>query len=266
MKVNPCSGLRLERTEHAPMRFLSADEVARLADAIGEPYDVLVTFAAYTGLRAGELAALRWENVDLLRGAVTVAESYAEVHGRLELGPTKTYARRTVALPRFLVDLLAPGAAAYRAGVRGARGWPDPPEQLLPAPLHPACVEAGLGEIVTDPRSARRYRGLRFHDLRHTTVALLVAQGAHPLAIKERLGHCSITVTLDQYGHLLPSLDEALTEGLESTYREAAEDSLRTADYRAARASGAASIPDLRDYGRAGGIRTHDLRSPRPTR
>ena len=59
-------------------------------------------------------------------------------------------------------------------------------------------------------------------------VALLVAQGAHPLAIKERLGHSSITVTLDQYGHLLPSLDEALTDGLESTYRKAAEDSVRT--------------------------------------
>ena len=71
-------------------------------------------------------------------------------------------------------------------------------------------------------------KDLRFHDLRHTCVALLVAQGAHPMAIKERLGHSSITVTLDQYGHLMPSIDEALADGLESTYREAVEDLLRT--------------------------------------
>jgi integrase len=63
--------------------------------------------------------------------------------------------------------------------------------------------------------------GLRFHDLRHTCAALLIAQRAHPKAMQERLGHSSITVTLDRYGHLFPSLDEALTEGLEGTYRAA---------------------------------------------
>jgi hypothetical protein len=54
-------------------------------------------------------------------------------------------------------------------------------------------------------------------------IALLIAQGAHPLAIKERLGHSSITVTLDQYGHLFPAIDEALTEGLEATFRQGAD-------------------------------------------
>jgi integrase len=67
-------------------------------------------------------------------------------------------------------------------------------------------------------------KALRFHDLRHTCVALLIAQGAHPMAIKERLGHSSITVTIDQYGHLIPSIDEALAEGLDGTFREAQRD------------------------------------------
>jgi integrase len=71
----------------------------------------------------------------------------------------------------------------------------------------PAVRRAGLPEA------------LRFHDLRHTCAALLIAQGAHPKAIMERLGHSSIQVTLDRYGHLLPSLDETLTDGLEATYR-----------------------------------------------
>ena len=72
----------------------------------------------------------------------------------------------------------------------------------------PATLEAGLD-------------GLRFHDLRHTCAALLIAQGAHPRAIMERLGHSSVTVSLDRYGHLFPSLDEALTEGLQTTWIEA---------------------------------------------
>jgi integrase len=58
---------------------------------------------------------------------------------------------------------------------------------------------------------------LRFHHLRHTCAALLIAHWAHPRAIMERLGHSSITVTIDTYGHLFPALDEALSEGLERT-------------------------------------------------
>ena len=61
------------------------------------------------------------------------------------------------------------------------------------------------------------------HDLRHTCAALLIAEGAHALAVKQRLGHSSITVTFDRYGHLFPSLEEALTERMESAYRAALE-------------------------------------------
>jgi hypothetical protein len=57
---------------------------------------------------------------------------------------------------------------------------------------------------------------LKARRLRHTCVALLVAQDAHPLAIKDRFGHSSITVTIDQYGHLMPAIDEALTDGFEA--------------------------------------------------
>lgn len=59
------------------------------------------------------------------------------------------------------------------------------------------------------------------HDLRHTSVSLLIELVAHPKVIQERLGHSSITVTMDVYGHLLPSLAEALTERLDDVFREA---------------------------------------------
>ena len=62
----------------------------------------------------------------------------------------------------------------------------------------------------------------RFHDLRHTCAALCIALGAHPKAIQERLGHSSITVTLDRYGHLFPKLDETLTKRLDDLHRASA--------------------------------------------
>lgn len=64
--------------------------------------------------------------------------------------------------------------------------------------------------------------GLRFHDLRHTAASLSIAAGAHPKLVQQRLGHASITITMDRYGHLLPSLEEALSAQLDATY-EAAE-------------------------------------------
>ena len=76
----------------------------------------------------------------------------------------------------------------------------------------PALRDAGLTE-------------LRIHDLRHTAVALLIAQGAHPKAIQAHLGHSSIQVTLDRYGHLFPADIDRLTARLEDT-RQAAVDSL----------------------------------------
>ena len=61
--------------------------------------------------------------------------------------------------------------------------------------------------------------GFRIHDLRHTCAALLIAQGAHAKEIAERLGHSSPVVTMTVYAHVLPSLDQRLTEGLEETFR-----------------------------------------------
>ncbi len=85
----------------------------------------------------------------------------------------------------------------------------------------PAVVRAGV-----DHRC-------RFHDLRHTAAALMIAEGAHLLAVKERHGHSTIQITADRYGHLFPSLEAALTDRLGETYRSA-QDAVRR-DVHAAR-------------------------------
>ena len=216
IRGNPCNGVRVPASPKADMVFLDAEDVEALATAIDPAYATLVRVAAYTGLRAGEICALRVGRVDLLHGRVLVAESVTEVD-RLGLvfGEPKTYQRRSVTLPAFLRDELADHLAGRTVG---------PDDFVFPSPkggvLHhkwfyrsrfkPAVVAAGL------PPS------MRFHDLRHTCASLCIALGAHPKAIQERLGHSSITVTLDRYGHLFPKLDEALTDRLDELHRDAA--------------------------------------------
>jgi len=87
---SPCIGIDLPReTSHQEKRFLTAAEVARLAGEIEDRYGSLIFAAAYTGLRWGELAALKVERVNLLRGTVEVTEAIAEIGGRLYLGPRR---------------------------------------------------------------------------------------------------------------------------------------------------------------------------------
>ena len=104
---NPATGVRLPKRVDREMLFLDAAQVEALADAIAPHYRVLVDFLAYTGLRFGEVVALKVGRLDLLRGTCEVVESATEVGSRLEWGTTKTDERRTVRLPRFLCDELA---------------------------------------------------------------------------------------------------------------------------------------------------------------
>jgi integrase len=206
---NPAAGIRVPRDRSREIHFLSAAEVERLAEAIIPPYGTLVRFAAYTGLRAGEIVALRVKRLDLLRGTVRVIESASEVGGRLILGPTKTHAERTVRLPRFLREEVAT-YLADRPHERDAfvftapRGGQLRHNNFYQRVFCPALLPAGLPEQV------------RFHDLRHTCAALLIAQGAHPKAIQTHLGHSSIQVTMDRYGHLFPDAMEHLADRLSS--------------------------------------------------
>jgi integrase len=111
------------------MRFLTPVEIGRLTDAIRPPYRALVLVGAYGGLRIGELAGLRRERVDLLRGTVEIAEIMTEVAGKLQVGPPKTRAsRRTIGHPRAVVNLLAehlaPGGQPADFVFTGPQGGP----------------------------------------------------------------------------------------------------------------------------------------------
>jgi integrase len=192
----------LPALEPADMRFLTVEEAGELADATDPRYRALVVTGAYTGLRWGELAGLRSKRLDLDAGTVTVAETLYEVGGVLGFKDPKTAAaRRTLTLPPYLVGELREYLAANPVVGDGlvfadTQGKPLRRSNFARRVFKPA-VRASVGEPC------------RVHDLRHTQAAWLIANGEHPKTIQTRLGHASISTTLDRYGHLMPGLDEA---------------------------------------------------------
>ncbi|MGH7540185.1 MAG: tyrosine-type recombinase/integrase [Gemmatimonadota bacterium] len=211
---NPADGLSVRTPEPAPQRILERDEIDALAIAIDPRFRALVRTLALTGLRIGEAGALRVERLDMLGRRLRVEETLAEVAGHVTFGPPKTTAgRRTIALPRFVVDEIAEHLARFRADA-GRRdlvftmpnGGPLRPGLFRRRFWAPAVVAAELEPPTPTP-----------HDLRHSHAAMLVAAGAHPKAIQVRLGHAAIGTTLDTYGHLFPGLDDELAARLDES-------------------------------------------------
>ncbi len=224
LATSPCSGIKLPRLPQVEMAYLGPDQLRDLLSEVDSHYRLLVEVLAIGGLRFGEAAAIRRSRCDLLRSRLIVAESLADVSGKLYFGPPKTHQRRTVTLPRFLRDRLgehlgsingddalvfqAPRGGAVRYSNFARRVW------------KPALVQAGLPDMGV-------------HALRHTCAALLISQGAHPKAIQSHLGHRSITTTLDRYGHLFEDEHDKLAARIDAAYAELIHGSVAAADSQA---------------------------------
>jgi integrase len=171
--------------------------------------------ALYAGLRRGELQGLRWEDVDLAEGVIRVERSWDEVEG-IPIATKSRAGRRTVPIPAALRRYLTAHhlRTPRREGLIFARpsGEPFIASNLRTRALT-AWKHAGLAPI-----------GL--HEARHTYASLMIAAGVNAKALTTYMGHSSITVTFDRYGHLMPGNEgeaaELLDAYLESSI-EAAE-------------------------------------------
>ncbi len=133
--------------------------------------------------------------------------------------------RRTSAILLIAVCL---SAACSAHSERGA----NTPPKSIPASLQTAVERARSIAVANDRENEAIPEDLRFHDLGHTCAAILIANGRHMEEVKDQLGHSSIRVTSDRYGHLFPSARIALAEGLEAIFQEASEE-LRADNLRA---------------------------------
>ena len=157
-------------------------------------------FLAYSGLRFGEMAALRVGRLDFVRRRAVIAESVTIVRSEQVFGTPKGHEWREVPIPAFLIDELRDYVAGKDPGdlvFTGSRSG-----GALRAPVFHNSAFAAAAIAIGKP-------GLHPHELRHTAASLAIASGADVKVVQQMLGHASAAMTLDQYGHLFGDrLDE----------------------------------------------------------
>lgn len=235
IRSNPCVGIDLPSPASPEMLFLTPKQVRELAAHLElraremtepKPYGLLVEFAAFTGLRVGEIAALRVHALDLRRGSVSVLRAAAKVKGQIVEGEPKTKAgRRVVFVNRALADRLKEHLGA-RIFSRDAYVFASGDG----GPLNYGSFYSGHFKKAVRAVLPPHLHPLRFHDLRHTYASMLVEHGAHPKEMAELLGHSSVQVTLDRYSHVMPHLSARLADRMDEAYRDAAPPDAGDAD------------------------------------
>lgn len=217
---NPAVKLKLPKRVRTSKRYLTHDQVAALAQAVGARsngskygYDVLILTLAYCGLRWGELSGLRVRDLDLTRRRLTVQQTVVADKGYQRVEPPKDYEHRSIPIPAFLVDALRLQTSGRRGDdpvFYGSRtktwlrnhtfrnGWFDD-----------AATEIGL-------------EGLTPHELRHTAASLAVSAGANVKAVQRMLGHASASITLDVYADLFDDDLDAVAVALDKAAMKSA--------------------------------------------
>lgn len=201
---NPAAGVELPRLPKVHKRYLGHEQVTRLAEECGSD-GVVVLMLAYTGIRWGELAAIRVSRVAPGVRRVHIAEAMSEVNGQAIFGPPKTHADRWVAVPGFLRDSLG----ALMAGK-------GPDDLLFTSPRGEVLRVHGFRRRHFDRAAAALgLPGLVPHELRHTAASLAIASGANVKAVQSMLGHASAAMTLDRYSHLFDDVLDAVADRLD---------------------------------------------------
>lgn len=219
IQKNPAEQATPPKRMRRQMKYWTREQVEQFFEYAKDHIHFPVFYLAFfTGMRRGELVALHWEDVDLESGRISVHRSSFRVKGQgLKIqDTTKTAAgRRVIEISPGVVSTLKKHKAKQAAHLM----------QIGQAPKFVFCTANGTPVEPTDLgqyfRRLIKRAGLpqiRFHDIRHTHATLLLQQGVHPKIVQERLGHSSITMTLDTYSHVIPSMQKDAANMLENLF------------------------------------------------
>jgi integrase len=215
--VNPTRGLELPAVRGKRDRIVSPDEAEALLAALPERDRALWATALYAGLRRGELQALRWDDVNLATGVIRVERAWDVQEGPIE--PKSRAARRRVPIPAILRDYLV----AHRHGCPGALGhvFGRPDGKAFDGPTAGARAKAAWRRAGLEP--------VTLHEARHTFASLMIAAGVNAKALATYMGHASVTITLDRYGHLMPGSEDEAAALLDAYLAQVTEPTRATA-------------------------------------
>ena len=202
--VNPMSGLELPAMEGVRDRIASPAEAAELLAALPERDRALWATAMYAGLRRGELLALRWEDVDLGAGVIHVERSWDAKEGAVE--PKSRAGRRTVPIPTALREFLVEHKlkSGRHVGLVFGTSYTQP------------FTPSNVRKRATAAWARARLEPIGLHECRHTFASLMIAAGVNAKSLSTYMGHSSVTITLDRYGHLMPGNESEAAELLDN--------------------------------------------------
>jgi integrase len=219
---NPADAVTPPRIRHIEMHVLDETQVGiALSEAKNTPYYALFYLAVYTGMRQSELLALRWGDIDLTMAELSVSRSMHRLltHEVVFRGTKTAKSSRTVALSPNTCQVMRQHLDNEMA-LCNRLGIPFTNDRLV------FCIPDGKPLIPATVRQAWRrlikrlgYPNIRFHDLRHTHASLMLKQGIHPKIVQERLGHATISTTLDLYSHVTPGLQRKAVEAFDEIFK-----------------------------------------------
>jgi integrase len=193
-----CDPPRARADDIAEMRTWDARQLRHFLEIVrGDRLFPLWHLLAMTGMRRGEALGLRWRDVDLDEGRLAVRQCLVAVGHEVQVSLPKTArARRVVALDRSTIDVLE----SHAGGARDAFVFTTPEGGFL----HPNLVSKAFARSVAASGLPR----IRLHDLRHTHATIALRAGVHPKIMSERLGHATVSLTLDVYSHAVPHMQQ----------------------------------------------------------
>jgi integrase len=191
----PTDGILLPAKKRKPKRYLTHAQVEQLA-AMAPGHETVMRFLAYSGLRWGEVAALRVRHLDMLRRRMNIEENAVLVKGVYEIGTPKSGHAREVPIPPFIVQPLAKLCEG-----KGRDGFVFS-DGVGPTP-YPHASSGWFAYAVKRCQAAdTSFPTITPHDLRHTAASLAISAGANVKAVQRMLGHASAAMTLDVYADL----------------------------------------------------------------
>lgn len=211
VSINVSSDVELPQQKMPEKQPLTPEQARSLLQHVKEHrLEGLLTLALATGMREGELLGLRWSDVDLEKGRLLVSRTmtYVTGYGFVEGEPKTKKGKRNILLPEFVVETLKRHRMSQlEKRLAAGADWIDrnlvfPNDRgdfvfssTLLRNFYTVLVEAGLPRI-------------RFHDLRHSAATILLSMGVQGKVVQELLGHSNISITMDVYGHVLPSMQK----------------------------------------------------------
>jgi integrase len=228
---NVCDRVDIPRKTPYEIHPLTVEQAQRFLAALHEhPNEALFILAITTGMRRGEIAGLKWHDIDIEYATLHVQRALTRVPttmggGYQEAEPKTEKSRRTVALPDIAVDALRQHHERQVEIKQKAGEFWQEHDYVFCTPMgthiHPGH------DILEEFKKLFKGAGLpdiRFHDLRHSAATMLLGMGVHPKIVQERLGHHDIGTTMDIYSHVLPTMQEGAMKQLNNLLHQHPED------------------------------------------